>query len=192
LRVQRPQPIVRTVRFPAVVIAAVLTLAPATSAASVPLKPLRAQTTSAARQKTVELQIAQQINLLRRARRLKPLTVSARLAAAAAQHTREMGVDGYFEHESFDGTAFWKRIERWYPSRNWSTWSVGENLAYESPDVSAQQSVTLWMNSPPHRANLLSRSWREIGISVMHFDSASGDYENAPVTLVTADFGLRR
>ena len=48
------------------------------------------------------------------------------------------------------------------------------------------------MNSPGHRANILSRSWREIGVSAIHFESAPGEFEGSRVTLVTADFGLRR
>ena len=171
-----------------------LTLAPATatSAATKPLEPLKAQAASAGRQRTVETQLVEAINTMRRSRGLKPFTVSAKLAAAAAQHTREMGAEGYFEHESSDGSAFWKRVERWYPSRGWSMWSVGENIEYQSPDISAAGGLTMWMNSPPHRANLLSKTWREIGISAVHFDSAPGEYEDGPVTIVTADFGYRR
>jgi uncharacterized protein YkwD len=47
------------------------------------------------------------------------------------------------------------------------------------------------MLSPPHRENLLSREWREIGIAAIHFSSAPGEYEGRPVTIVTADFGAR-
>jgi uncharacterized protein YkwD len=148
--------------------------------------------TGATRQLTLEAQLAQQVNAVRRAHGLKPLKVSEKLAAAATAHTREMGTDGYFEHASFDSTPFWKRVARWYPSRGWRSWSVGENLLYSSPDVTAESSVEQWMNSPPHRANLLSSSWREIGISAVHFDAAPGEYDDAPVTIVTADFGARR
>jgi uncharacterized protein YkwD len=136
--------------------------------------------------------LAREINDLRRERGLKPFTTSAKLSAAAAQHTREMGTEGYFEHNSHDSTAFWKRIERWYPSKGWRSWSVGENLVYSSPDLTASETVDLWMNSPPHRANLLNRTWREIGISAIHFDEAPGEYAGQPVTIVTADFGVRR
>jgi uncharacterized protein YkwD len=136
--------------------------------------------------------LVHEINVVRREHGLRPFITSAKLSAAAAQHTREMGVDGYFEHESYDSTPFWKRIERWYPSKRWRSWSVGENLLYSSPDVTASESVELWMGSPPHRANLLNRTWREIGISAIHFDSAPGEYEGQPVTIVTADFGVRR
>ena len=181
-------------RFPVAVILAVLALAAATatSAATQPQKPLKAQTTNAVRQRAVETQLVQAINALRRSRGLRPFTVSTKLASAAAQHSRDMGTNGYFQHESLDGSAFWKRIERWYSSRGWSMWSVGENIEYESPDITANEGLTMWLNSPPHRANLLSKSWREIGISAVHFDSAPGEYDGGAVTIVTADFGLRR
>jgi hypothetical protein len=39
---------------------------------------------------------------------------------------------------------------------------------------------------------MLSRAWREIGISAIHFDAAPGEYDGQAVTIVTADFGLRR
>lgn len=148
---------------------------------------------STARQTALETGLVREINDVRREHGLKPLAASAKLTAAAVQHTREMGVDGYFEHESFDSTAFWKRIERWYPSRGFRSWSVGENLLYSAPDVdNAGSGVDDWMSSPGHRANLLSRTWREIGIAAIHFDSAPGEYDGGPVTIVTADFGYRR
>ena len=143
-------------------------------------------------QSALVVALVQEINDVRRERGLRPFVTSAKLSAAAAQHTREMGVEGYFEHESYDSTPFWKRIERWYPSKRWRSWSVGENLLYSSPDITASEGVELWMNSPPHRANLLNRSWREIGISAIHFENAPGEYEGQPVTIVTADFGVRR
>jgi len=148
-------------------------------------------TTPEAQQTALELALVREINDARRQHGLKAFTYSVRLSAAASQHTREMGTQGYFEHESYDSTAFWKRIERWYPSKGWRYWAVGENLLYSTPDVTATEGVELWMNSPPHRANLLSRTWREIGISAVHFDSAPGEYDGGPVTIVTADFGNR-
>ena len=144
------------------------------------------------RQSALETQLVQQINAVRRSHSLRPLKVSSKLASAATSHTREMGSDGYFEHESFDSTPFWKRVARWYTSRGWRSWSVGENLLYRSPDVTAEAGIDLWMNSPPHRANVLSRSWREVGISAIHFEGAPGEYNGSAVTIVTADFGVRR
>jgi uncharacterized protein YkwD len=147
---------------------------------------------SAAQQKALEDALARAINDVRQSRGLRPFATSSRLATAAAEHTREMGADGYFEHDSYDTTPFWKRIQRWYPSKGWTSWSVGENLLYSSPDVTAGNGITMWMNSPPHRANVLSRTWREVGISAIHFAAAPGEYDGQPVTIVTADFGARR
>ncbi len=46
------------------------------------------------------------------------------------------------------------------------SYSVGENLAWGTgPLGSPQNAVTGWLNSPPHRAALLSGRWREIGIA---------------------------
>jgi uncharacterized protein YkwD len=143
------------------------------------------------RDTALESNVLQRINQVRRQHGLQPLRLSANLAAAAAQHSNEMGADGYFAHESVDGSAFWKRVIRWYPSRGSHTWTVGENLLWSSPDVTPSGAVTMWMNSPEHRANLLSRAWREIGLSAVHFDSAPGAYGGRPVTIVTADFGAR-
>ena len=163
-----------------------LALAPASVAA------VQHPASGAARQTALESSLVGGINSVRREHGLKPLVTSAKLAKAATQHTREMGVAGYFEHESFDSTPFWKRIARWYPSKNWSFWSVGENLVYAAPNLTAREAVKMWLNSPEHRANMLSRTWREIGISAIHFDGAPGAYDGQPVTIVTADFGLRR
>ena len=112
-----------------------------------------------------------QINAVRHEHGLKLLRSRPSFRQRPRQHTREMGAQGYFEHESFDSTRFWKRIERWYPSNRWRTWSVGENLLYSSPDLDRRRGRELWMSSPGHRANLLSRSWREIGVSAIHFES---------------------
>jgi uncharacterized protein YkwD len=165
---------------------AALALAPAGVAAT------QSPASGAQRQQALAAALVVEINAVRRDHGLKPLVRSSKLASAAAQHTREMGAEGYFEHESFDSTPFWKRIERWYPSNRWSAWSVGENLLYSSPSLSASEAVEMWMDSPPHRANLLSRSWRDIGVSAIHFASAPGEYDGDPVTIVTADFGFRR
>jgi uncharacterized protein YkwD len=140
----------------------------------------------------LDLALVRGINSVRAERGLKPLVISSKLSAPAAQHTREMGVNGYFEHESLDASPFWKRIQRWYSPGHWHSWGVGENLLWSDGDLTATDAVAMWMQSPEHRANLLSRTWREIGISAMHFDAAPGEFDGESVTIVTADFGLRR
>ena len=123
---------------------------------------------------------------------LKPVRINARLTAAATQHSREMGTAGYFQHESHDGTAFWKRVGRYYASSGYGYWSVGENLLWSAPDVSATKAMQMWLHSPEHRANLMNPRWREIGIAAVHQDAAPGVYKGMDVTIVTTDFGVRK
>jgi uncharacterized protein YkwD len=150
---------------------------------------------SRARTKSVtavlEETIIGRINHIRRGRGLRALRNNGRLAAAAAFHSRDMARKGYFEHDSASGTAFWRRIERFYPSRGFRSWTVGENLLWGSNTYGAAFAVREWMNSPPHRANIFSRDWREIGIGAVVVASAPGEYGGRPVTIVTADFGSR-
>ena len=131
------------------------------------------------------------INAIRRARGLRPLRHNARLAAAADFHSRDMARKGYFEHDSASGTAFWRRIERFYPSRGFRSWTVGENLLWATDTYGAAFAVREWMHSPPHRENILSRDWREVGIGAVSVGSAPGEYHGRAVTIVTADFGAR-
>ncbi|HET7449123.1 MAG TPA: CAP domain-containing protein [Gaiellaceae bacterium] len=140
----------------------------------------------------LESGVLDQLNGIRAQHGLAPLRLNARLSAAAAQHSREMGVDGYFRHESADGSAFWKRIARYYATDHYGLWSVGENLLWSSPDVGPTRAMEIWMHSPEHRANILSPRWREIGVAAVHVSSAPGSYNGLPVTIVTTDFGVRR
>jgi uncharacterized protein YkwD len=158
------------------------------------LAPVASPASSRPRASLTELEtgVLQQLNAIRTQHGLVPLRISSDLNASAAQHSTEMGSDGYFEHTSFDGTAFWKRIQHWYASNGYDYWSVGENLLWSSPDVDSKAALQLWMNSPEHRANILAPRWREIGISAVHLAQAGGTYEKLPVTIITTDFGVRR
>jgi len=132
------------------------------------------------------------INALRASHDLPALRLSTALTDAARAHSQEMETDGYFAHSSSDGTAFWKRIQRFYSSTRWGYWSVGENLLWSSPGVDPQGALKLWLASPEHRKNMLDPHWREIGISSVHELDAPGVYNGLEVTIVTTDFGVRR
>ena len=133
-----------------------------------------------------------EINALRRKHGLVPLRLNARLRAAADTHSTAMANRGFFSHESADGTIFWKRVARFYPQGSHRYWSVGENLLWSSPDVAPADALRMWLGSPPHRENLLTSRWREIGLSAIHVTTGPGVFNNAPVTVLTADFGVRR
>jgi uncharacterized protein YkwD len=131
------------------------------------------------------------INDVRRKRGLTPLRANRKLAVAARGHSQSMAEHGFFRHASFGGAPFWRRIKPVYGEIPGRTWGVGENIVWKSPDLTAAEAIQLWLNSPPHRKNLLTRSWREVGIGGVHALTAPGVYEGLDVTIVTVDFGVR-
>jgi uncharacterized protein YkwD len=132
------------------------------------------------------------VNSLRREHGLSSLRFSSKLTAAARSHSEEMAQRGYFSHDSANGGSFDRRIARFYSLRGSRYWSVGENLLWSSPDVDPAGALNMWLNSPEHKKILLSSRWREIGIAAVHTSSAPGSYGGREVTIVTADFGVRR
>ena len=133
-----------------------------------------------------------QLNQIRVAHGLVPLKLSAASLGGRATSIRpRCSVDGYFAHDSADGSAFWKRIERLLPRGRYRTWAVGENLLWNGGGLSATGALDLWMASPEHRANILSPRWREIGISALYDSDAPGAFGGGAVTLVATDFGAR-
>ena len=132
-----------------------------------------------------------QVNALRAQHGLPRLRASQELAAAATAHSLQMARLGYFSHNSANGASFSQRIARFYPLGGYRSWSVGENLLWSSPNVGASRALRIWLASPPHRANLLSPRWRQIGLGAIHSPSAPGVYRGSAATIVTADFGVR-
>ena len=131
------------------------------------------------------------VNRFRLAHGLGALRESDGLDRSAQQHSLEMGRRGYFAHSSANGTSFWQRIEHYYPQKGVSYWSVGENLVWRAPSLSAGKAMGLWISSPPHLANLLSSRWRQIGISAVVVAHAPGVYGGAHAVIITHDFGVR-
>lgn len=89
-----------------------------------------------------------------------PLTRSAKLDAAAAEHAADMVDEGYFSHTGSDGSSVADRATA--QGYSWST--VGENIAYGLSD--ADGVMDLWMNSTGHRTNILNPAFTEIGIAL--------------------------
>jgi uncharacterized protein YkwD len=139
----------------------------------------------------LEQDVLANVNLLRRQHNLGALRLSPKLSAAARSHSTEMAQRGYFSHDSANGASFDKRISRFYSAGGKRFWSVGENLLWSSPDVSASSALDMWLNSPPHKKILLTGRWREIGLAAVHVQSAPGSFGGREVTIVTADFGVR-
>jgi uncharacterized protein YkwD len=54
-----------------------------------------------------------------------------------------------------------------------------------------KKAVELWLGSHDHRQNILSPTWREIGVAAVHASTSTGEYGGGPVTIITTDFGVR-
>jgi uncharacterized protein YkwD len=156
-----------------------------------PTSQQRAATTSGNQLTALNRQIGFAINKFRRAHGLVPLRISAQLNASARQHSEEMGAKGYFDHNSANGTAWWKRIQHYYPVHGYTYWTVGENLLFASPSIGADAAMKLWIASPDHLRNLKDPNWRNLGVSAVHVLKAGGVYEGQEVTIITTDFGAR-
>ncbi len=131
-----------------------------------------------------ERAIVRSINHQRARYGLAKLHTSARLARAADFHSWEMLDANYFAHESRDGGPMGARVRRFAHHK-----AVGETLAMLGGcgRKAARKVVRLWMNSPGHRAILLSGSFRRIGLG-----TRTGDLGGNRACVVTADFGSRR
>jgi len=139
----------------------------------------------------LDAQILERINAERAKRDLAPLHISRRLRAGASFHSYEMARAGFFSHASLDGTPCPARLARFYRSAGFSHWKVAETLLWDSGALDAGSAVRGWMTSPEHRSILLDPGLRDVGISAVHASAASGTFQGAAATVVTADFGAR-
>jgi uncharacterized protein YkwD len=130
------------------------------------------------------------INVERRSRGLRGLRPNRRLARAALGHSRDMVRRSYFAHDSRSGASFSDRIRRRGYMTRATRWAVGENIAWGAgPRATPRRIVEAWMDSPPHRANILNRRFREIGLGIVLGAPRRGT--PAAATYNTA-FGARR
>lgn len=141
----------------------------------------------------LEQAVLREVNRLRQSHGLRQLTLSAPLQTAAAFQTRDMLQHGYFDHEQPGRISFGDRLKRFYPVITGASWTVGENLLWSSPTISATEAVKLWLASPPHRRNLFDPAWRDVGVGAFSAPAAPGSFAAAsgPVVVVTMDFGSR-
>jgi uncharacterized protein YkwD len=151
-----------------------------------------AQPSQTQRSGTLVAAVVRDVNALRVARGLRPLTISIELRRAADSHSSELLEAGVFSHDSPDGTSFSDRLQRFYPQRGRS-WTVGENLLTSGPaEPSSSEVVAAWMASPGHRANLLNPRWRELGVGARFSSAPGGEFDGRPTWVVTLDLGARR
>lgn len=130
------------------------------------------------------------LNNERRKRNMKPLRINDKLSSAALGHTLSMREGGYFAHDEPTGSTFSDRILSTGYTSGARRWMVGENLAWGSGSLGTPKGLMrAWMNSPPHRANILERRYREIGLGIEWGTPTNPAATNGAI--VTTDFGSR-
>lgn len=108
--------------------------------------------------KSVENQVIQLTNQQRAKYGLKALTADWQLSRVARYKAMDMRDKNYFSHTSptyGDPFTMMKNFGIAYRS-------AGENIA--AGQSTPQEVVTAWMNSPGHRANILSTNYTYIGV----------------------------
>lgn len=109
---------------------------------------------------------------------LSPVVLNKQLTDAALAKATDMFAKDYWAHNAPDGTEPWYFISR----SGYVYLHAGENLARDFS--SAQAAVAAWMNSPSHKANLLSSKYKDIGVAVM-----DGTLNGQDTTLIVQMFG---
>ena len=171
----------RKIAFLAAVAASLLVFAPSSSAS---VRVLAAD--------PLESAVVARVNSVRASHGLRPLANASLLKTAATRHVTDMARHGYFSHSWSTGAPFGRWIRAYWPGPGYRSWSAGENLYWRALDTNAVEVVNAWMASPPHRANLLSRGWRRLGVGAVVAGSPLGVYLGSPaVTIVAVEFGRR-
>jgi uncharacterized protein YkwD len=128
-------------------------------------------------------------NRIRAEHDLPALRENKRLRKAALGHSKDMVRDGYFEHTTPEGTTMVDRILRARYVREDDGWALGENLAWGTGSLGTPRgAVQAWMDSPGHRANILKKTYRELGVGVV----VGVPVSDAAGATYTVDFGVRR
>lgn len=116
----------------------------------------------------VEAAIIEFTNAYRGRQKLGALKPNPNLTKAARAYAAFLAKSGKFSHTA-DGREAGDRIS----SAGYTWCQIGENLAmhldsrgFESRTL-AEKSVEGWINSPPHRANLVAPAVTEIGVGVV-------------------------
>ncbi|HYK71739.1 MAG TPA: SafA/ExsA family spore coat assembly protein [Pseudoneobacillus sp.] len=116
--------------------------------------------------KSLENQVIQLTNQERAKNGLKPLAANWELSRVARYKSNDMRDKNYFSHTSPTyGSPFTMMKNFGITYR-----SAGENIA--AGQRTPQEVVNSWMNSPGHRANILSANFNQIGVGY----SSGGSY----------------
>lgn len=105
------------------------------------------------------------------------LSLNSKLNQAAQAKANDMVARNYWSHNTPEGNPPWIFIDQTGYNYN----KAGENLAYGF--MSSSDTVAGWMNSPPHRDNMLDSAFTEVGFGFTNSDDFQG---TGPQTIVVA------
>ncbi len=124
---------------------------------------------------------------------MRPLRRNRCLHRVAARHAHDMVNRRYFAHTTPNGWDPGRRARAsgYVPRR--AAWLVGENIAWGVAGAARPRWVVrAWMHSPSHRHNILSRSFRDVGIGVARGVPVRG-FKRVPLRATfSVSFGLQR
>jgi hypothetical protein len=113
------------------------------------------------------------------------LTINAKLAAAAQAKANDMASRNYWSHNTPEGNPPWIFVD----AQGYDYQKIGENLAAGFSSESA--TITGWMNSAAHKANMIDTAFIEVGFGYAN----NADYTAAgggPMTIVVAFYGASK
>ncbi len=138
-----------------------------------------------------EQQLVKCINHERTSRHLAKLRVNAKLVNAARSHSADMGEQQYFDHDSLSGETWSQRIvHHGYTREGYRTWKTGENIAWGCGLYSSPVAIVdSWMKSSMHRAVILTKDFRDLGVGAVSCDGYGS--VDGMVWFFTLDLGRR-
>ncbi|WP_242944035.1 SafA/ExsA family spore coat assembly protein [Clostridium sp. N3C] len=118
--------------------------------------------------KAKEAEVVRLVNIERTKRGLQPVTNNWQLARVARYKSQDMINKNYFSHNSPTYGSPFNMMESFGIRFS----AAGENIA--SGQKTPAEVVAAWMNSPGHRANILSPTYNQLGVGLAI--SKSGKY----------------
>lgn len=119
---------------------------------------------------TMEAQVLTLINTHREQNGLPALANNSRLNVSSHNHSLDMARRGYFSHTSLDGRSPFDRMR----AAGYNCGTMGENIA--AGQRSAQQVFDAWKKSAGHNKNMLNRSYKSVGIGLVHMPGSKYGY----------------
>jgi uncharacterized protein YkwD len=114
---------------------------------------------------------------------LAALKEDTALDNAAAVHNDDMIKGQYFDHIAPDGSSPVDRIQATGYLPKVGAWTVGENLAWGTGDLSTPKNIVkAWMASTGHRENILNAQYNDIGFGIGLGNPRSADGSGATYT----------